>query len=116
MEDDPCGAAPSFGVGHVQGAGRNDHGQSTPPHGRFSTLHVGPGHACAQRLDRTIVRWGDTARGEAALPQGRLASIEYGKGFGCGLRDNDTIVRWGADDHGQATPPHETPAADENDG
>ena len=67
-----------------------------PPHGQFTDIDVGLGHACAIRTDGTAVCWGDNTDGQLEVPDGRYTAIDVDNfARGCALRTDQTVACWG---------------------
>jgi len=65
-----------------------------PPTGSFASVDTGYSHACAVRVDRTVVCWG--ADFDGTPPAGTFASVSAGDDFVCGVRSDGTLACWGA--------------------
>ena len=88
--------------------GNNNHGQASPPTGRFHTVRSGEDFACALRLDNTIACWGSNYYDQVTVPSGSFRSISAGHAHSCALRVDNTIICWGLDTHGETSAPSGT--------
>ena len=68
---------------------------TAPPTARFTAVDVGDRHACAIRVDETVVCWGANDEGQAGPPDGQFSAITAGNRHTCGLRTDNTITCWG---------------------
>ena len=99
--------------------GNNNHGQSDPPEGAFTSISVGDrgacalarypdtcyrydhvppddsGHTCGLRPDRSVVCWGNNQHGQTDAPEGDFTAISAGAYYSCGLRPDGSVVCWG---------------------
>ena len=68
---------------------------TAPPTARFTAVDIGDRHACAIRIDKTVVCWGANDEGQAAAPDGQFSAIAAGFDYTCGLRLDSTAECWG---------------------
>ena len=71
--------------------GRNDHGEASPPSGRFTSISAGAGFTCGLRENGAIECWGVNnlnQTGVTSPPAGRFTSITTGHYHGCALRES----------------------------
>ena len=66
-----------------------------PPTARFTAVDVGDRHACAIRVDKTIVCWGNNDQGQATAPDGQFTAVAVGYSHTCGVRTDNPIICWG---------------------
>jgi alpha-tubulin suppressor-like RCC1 family protein len=60
-------------------------------------IAVGNTHACAIRLNNTVVCWGKNYNGQAEPPEGLMAKeIVAGGSHSCALKLNNTVECWGS--------------------
>lgn len=74
------------------------------PLGKFVSVVAGPNHACALRLERTVVCWGPSSQerdprwgdplGPGTVPSGTFAVLAAGGSHTCGLRDDRSVECW----------------------
>ena len=87
--------------------GDDDHGQASPPSGRYWIISSGENGSCALRSDDAAVCWGsfsvNPSDDHTAL--GPFDDISRGKDHACALGEDGAITCWGSDRHGRATPP-----------
>ena len=75
--------------------GRNDHGKTEVPEGRFTDIASGVNHSCGLRNDKTIMCWGDNYSHQTEAPEGTFNSLSAGYSHSCAIRVDDSIVCWG---------------------
>ena len=68
---------------------------TAPPTARFTAVDIGDRHACAIRVDKTVVCWGANDQGQATAPDGQFTAVTAGNRHTCGLRTDNTITCWG---------------------
>ena len=85
--------------------GDNEHGQSSPPSGRFISISAGGRYGCALRENGSAACWGYNENGETAAKGGYFTSIYADGRHVCALRENGEIVCWGDNEYGQSSPP-----------
>ena len=59
-------------------------------------------HACAIRLDNTVVCWGNDDFDQASPPAGTFVDLAGGVSHTCGIRSGGDVECWGLDTDGQA--------------
>ena len=74
----------------------HDWGNVFPPEGIFKSVSLGMAHACAIKMDDTVVCWGSVDIGGRGVPSpGPFRSLDGGAGSHCGIRPDDTLDCWG---------------------
>ena len=68
---------------------------TAPPTARFTAVDIGDRHACAIRIDKTVVCWGNNEHGQSDAPDGKFSAVTAGSRHTCGLRTDNTITCWG---------------------
>ena len=91
-------------TGAVECWGDNEHDQSVPPTGTFTSVSVA-GHSCAIRDTGAAECWGSDEYGQASPPAGVFTELSTRRAHTCGLRDTGAVECWGWNRHGQASPP-----------
>lgn len=66
------------------------------PEGAFTAISVGTFHACAIRVDGTIVCWGSNSHGELDAPEGVFTAISAGHLGTCAITEEGVAVCWGS--------------------
>ena len=69
------------------------------------TVSAGYAHACAVRLDGSLICWGLNNYGQASPPPGTFQQVSAGANHTCALSTDGTVACWGDDTYGQSTPP-----------
>ncbi len=90
---------------------RYEHGDLSPPAGKFSAVSVGTEHVCALRLSGDVECWGSDELGQSSPPGGKYIQVSVGNDYSCGILLNGEIVCWGGDDpdkirRSKANPPN----------
>lgn len=75
----------------------------TLPSGKFQSVSVGSGFACAISIERTMRCFGNVPSGEPKT--GDVASVSAGDGLACLVAERGQSMCWGANQFGQATVP-----------
>jgi alpha-tubulin suppressor-like RCC1 family protein len=75
------------------------------PAGTFTSVRVGPSHACALRTDGTLACWGDNTQGQSTPPAGTFVAVDVGDAHTCAIRTDGSLACFGANASGQAPPP-----------
>ena len=75
----------------------HDWGNVFPPEGTFKSVSAGYVHACAIKMDDTVVCWGSVGTYGRGVPSSGPFRSLYGGGSGshCGIRPDDTLDCWG---------------------
>ena len=101
-----CGVRDTGAVaGAVACWGDNEHGESTPPTGAFTSVNAGDYHTCGVRDTGAVACWGFNEDGRSTPPTGVFTSVNAGDRHTCGVRDTGAVACWGDNEHGEATPP-----------
>lgn len=87
-EDFVCGLS----SGNIKCYGTNVNIVGSEPSGGFRKVVAGFRHACAIRLNQSLVCWGEKIGEE---PQGEFVSLALGLNRSCAMRENKTVVCWG---------------------
>ena len=80
--------------------GRNDHGQSDAPEGKFIAVVAAGNHSCGLHSDGAIQCWGSNQYGQADAPDGQFTGVDVGWHHSCGVRADGTIECWGYNEAG----------------
>ena len=74
----------------------HDWGNVFPPEGTFKSVSLGYGHACAIKMDDTVVCWGSVDPSARGIPsRGPFRSLGGGGVHShCGIRPDDTLNCW----------------------
>ena len=75
----------------------HDWGNVFPPEGAFKSVSLGWAHACAIKMDDTVVCWGSVDLSARGIPShGPFRSLGGGSVHShCGIRPDDTLDCWG---------------------
>jgi hypothetical protein len=84
--------------------GTYDHGELTPPSGKFHAIEANIAQTCALGSDASIQCWGDTSR-TGPPPAGEFKALALANDYGCGVHNDGSLACWGDNFNRRATPP-----------
>jgi len=103
LDTSGCGLARDGTLTCWPAAEMNDVGAFPP--GRYRVVSTRSAHACAIRLDRTLVCWGKRG-GMTNSPGGPFLDVSVGLSHVCAIRADGTLTCWGeSNSYRQASPP-----------
>ena len=86
--------------------GRNNHGQATPPDGKFIDVSAGDIQTCALSIDKKVICWGSDWHNRSTPPNNVFKTVVTSWAHSCGIRDDNGISCWGSNSTGESTPPN----------